>query len=83
MTETSPLQAFLAALPYRARNAFAPVSVATLRALNTCADNGHDLTELAKSCAEGLDKRSRHDARGLLNLRVRKAAGIDEIEGDA
>jgi hypothetical protein len=80
---TSALTTFLAALPYRAREAFAPVSVDTLRAINTCADAGQDITALAKTCAKGLDKRTRHDIRGLLNLRVRRAAGIDDIEGDA
>jgi hypothetical protein len=84
MTEpTSALTAFLAALPYRAREAFAPVSVDTLRAINTCAEAGHDLTQLAKTCVKGLEHRSRHDVRGLLNLRIRKAAGDDDKEGDA
>lgn len=72
--------AFLNALPYRARCEM-PLDGRTLPALRVCAERGDDIPALARRCAHGLERRSRHDMRGLLIHRLLRSAGLLD-EGD-
>lgn len=69
------MRLFVNALPYRCREIF-PLDGKTIPALRVCAERGDDIGALARRCAHGLERRSRHDMRGLMIHRLMRAAGL-------
>jgi hypothetical protein len=73
---------FVTALPYRARNAF-PLDWRTMPAIRACAEQGQDIAQLAVRISNGLERRTKHDTRGLLIMRLLKATGLETDQEEA